>query len=84
MLRGVSMYGRDEAEWIQLTEWGRPFLTEVAASVKPISYSDLHAALVQDTALRGFDFDQPGGRAAMGYLLKRCQAGPKTSPASCT
>ncbi|WP_411139035.1 hypothetical protein [Streptomyces sp. C10] len=65
------MYGRDEAEWIQLTEWGRQFLIEVAAIGVQIAYSDLNATLVRDTGLKGFDFDQPDGRAAMSYLLKQ-------------
>lgn len=67
----VCLYGRDEAEWVRLTEWGRQFLIELATLGSPIAYADLNAALVRDTSLKGFDFKRPDDRAALGYLLQR-------------
>ena len=68
------MYGRDDAEWDELVSEGHRFLREVAGRGRLTSYTELNAVLIHRTGLRGFDFSQKDGRAAMGELLGRIVA----------
>lgn len=65
----MSMYGRDDISWDQLTAAGEAFLIERARLARVTSYTELNATLVRRTGLPGFDFDRQDERAAMGHLL---------------
>jgi hypothetical protein len=65
------MFGRDDLEWDQLVEAGTAFLIERAKLVRTTTYTEVDAALVRRTGLRGFDFSQAEERAAIGELLGR-------------
>ncbi|MEV0951701.1 hypothetical protein [Promicromonospora sp. NPDC050249] len=65
------MFGRDDLEWDQLVEAGTAFLIERAKLGRTTSYTEVDAALVRRTGLRGFDFSQAEERAAIGELLGR-------------
>lgn len=65
----MSMYGRDDISWDQLTAAGEAFLIERARLARVTSYTELNATLVRRTDLPGFDFDRQDERAAMGHLL---------------
>lgn len=65
------MYGRDDEEWTELVSEGHRFLKEVAGRERLTSYTELNTVLTNRTGLEGFDFSQPGERAAMGELLGR-------------
>lgn len=65
------MYGRDDGEWDQLVGAGTAFLVERARLRRTTTYTELDAALVNRTGLRGFDFSQADERAAIGELLAR-------------
>ena len=67
----MSLYGRDEDTWEQLTNAGLDFLIERARLQRTTSYTELNAALAQRTGLTRFDFDRADERAAMGELLGR-------------
>jgi len=65
------MYGRDDSEWDELLRTGTAFLVERARLRRTTTYTELDAALVRRTGLRGFDFSQADERAAVGELLGR-------------
>lgn len=65
----MALYGRDDLAWDQLAQVGLEFLVERARLRKLTSYTELNAALVRRTGLRGFDFSRADERAAMGHLL---------------
>ncbi|WP_433857956.1 hypothetical protein [Streptomyces kronopolitis] len=65
----MSLYGRDDLEWDQLTEAGTTFLVERARLGKVTTYTELNVTLERRTGLSPFDFDLPAERAAMGHLL---------------
>lgn len=65
------MFGRDDLEWDRLVEAGTAFLVERAKLGRTTTYTELDAALVRRTSLRGFDFSQVEERAAIGELLGR-------------
>lgn len=67
----MSMYGRDDEEWDELTEVGLGFLIERARLRKVTSYTEVNAALARRANVRSFDFERADERAAMGYLLGR-------------
>ncbi|MDF5754607.1 hypothetical protein [Spongiactinospora sp. TRM90649] len=67
----MSLYGRDDETWEQLTEAGLKFLIERARLRKTTSYTELNTVLERRTGLSGFDFGRQDGRAAMGHLLRR-------------
>ncbi|MFC8797327.1 hypothetical protein ACFT2C_06315 [Promicromonospora sp. NPDC057138] len=50
------MYGREAAEWDKLVRGGTEFLVERARMKRTTTYTELDAALVRRTGLRGFDF----------------------------
>jgi len=64
-------FGREDHEWDELTESTLQFLIERARLPSLTTYTELNAVLVRRTGLRGFDFDRPDERAAMGELLAR-------------
>ncbi|CAM3780921.1 hypothetical protein [Nocardiopsis rhodophaea] len=65
----MPRYGREDEEWEQLVEAGLAFLIERAQLRTFTTYTELNAALVRRTGLRGFDFGQDSERAAVGDLL---------------
>lgn len=65
----MSLYGRDDLEWDQLTEAGTKFLIERARLGKVTTYTELNFTLERRTGCRPFDFELPAERAAMGHLL---------------
>ncbi|WP_329147010.1 hypothetical protein OIU91_16130 [Streptomyces sp. NBC_01456] len=65
----MSLYGRDDLEWDQLTEAGTKFLIERARLGKVTTYTELNFTLERRTGCRPFDFELPAERAAMGRLL---------------
>ena len=65
----MTLYGRDELVWNQLTSAGLEFLIETARLGKLTSYTELNATLMQRTGLPGFDFSRGDERAALGHLL---------------
>ncbi|GGT45835.1 hypothetical protein GCM10010176_106240 [Nonomuraea spiralis] len=67
----MSLYGRDDSTWEQLTEAGLKFLIERARLRKITTYTELNAVLERRTGLPGFDFARQDERAAMGHLLGR-------------
>lgn len=66
---GTVIFGRDESDWDVLASAGEEFLTECARLGRCTSYTELNAALIRRTGLRGFDFESQAERAAMGHLL---------------
>lgn len=64
----MSMYGRDDISWDQLTAAGEAFLIERARLARVTSYTELNATLVHRTDRPGFDFDRQDERAATGHL----------------
>jgi len=73
-----AMYGRTEHEWQELEQAGWEFLKARAAEHRgdtahdpTVSYSDGNTELAARTGQPAFNFGQPDGRAAMGYLLGR-------------
>jgi hypothetical protein len=62
------MYGREAAEWDKLVRGGAEFLVERARMKRTTTYTELDAALVRRTGLRGFDFSQADDRAAVSCL----------------
>ncbi|MEV3979311.1 hypothetical protein [Nonomuraea sp. NPDC049758] len=67
----MSLYGRDDETWEQLTEAGLKFLIERARLRKTTSYTELNTVLERRTGISGFDFSRQDDRAAMGHLLGR-------------
>lgn len=67
----MSLYGRDDDTWEQLTEAGVKFLIERARLEKTTSYTELNAVLERRTGISGFDFGRQDDRAALGHLLGR-------------
>ena len=65
------MVGRDDVEWDRLVEAGTAFLAERAKLGRTTTYTEMDAALMRRTGLRGFDFSQVEERAAVGELLGR-------------
>jgi len=76
----MSLYGRDDDTWEQLTEAGLNFLIERARLRKTTSYTELNIVLERRTGISGFDFSRQDERAAMGHLLGRIVK--KNRPAS--
>ena len=66
---GAVIFGRDESDWDVLATAGEEFLIERARLGRCTSYTELNAALIRRTGLRGFDFESQAERAAMGHLL---------------
>lgn len=65
----MSLYGRDDLVWDELTRVGLEFLVEQARLGRLTSYTELNATLVRRTGVPGFDFSRADERAAMGHLL---------------
>lgn len=68
-MAGSMEYGRNDDEWLSLTEAGLSFLVERARLEKMTTYTELNVTLRRRTGLREFDFDEDSERAAIGHLL---------------
>lgn len=67
----MTIYGRPDDTWDDLTAAGIDFLKERAALGRDTSYSEMSAVLARRTGLPEFDFAQQVERAGMGHLLGR-------------